>query len=212
MAVECSTSGDVSTMDAHYSLATPRSPFFPRPARTSTLVVPMIRRAHVRDVPAIKKLVDGYQEEGTLLPRSLTDLYGHVRDFFVLVHEGEIAGCVALEVVWENLAEIRTLVVAREARGHGYGDALVAVSMEEAVRLELPRVFGLTMIPDFFLKLGFNVVPKESLPQKVWNACANCAKFNDCHEIAVAITARAWTQRCAVEGVAPELVAAAFAG
>ncbi len=146
------------------------------------------------------------------MPRSLNDLYGHVRDFFVLVHDGEIVGCVALQVVWENLAEIRTLIVGKEARGYRYGDALVAVCMEEALRLEMPRVFGLTMIPDFFLKLGFKIVPRDSLPQKVWNACVNCDKFDDCHEIAVAITTRAWKHRCKQNGVAPELVAAAFAG
>ena len=66
----------------------------------------MIRRAHVRDVPAIKRLVDDYREEGTLLPRSLNDIYSHLRDIFVLVHEGEIAGCVSLEILWEDLAEI----------------------------------------------------------------------------------------------------------
>ncbi len=172
----------------------------------------MIRRAHVRDVPAIKRLVDDYREEGTLLPRSLNDIYSHLRDIFVLVHEGEIAGCVSLEILWEDLAEIRTLVVSKEARGHKFGEALVAVAMEEALRLELPRVFGLTMIPDFFLKLGFDVVAKETLPQKVWNACVNCPKFSDCHEVAVACTTDVWAAGRDAIGVAPEMIAAAFSG
>lgn len=172
----------------------------------------MIRRAHVRDVPAIKHLVDAYQVEGVLLPRTLNDLYSHVRDLFVLEHEGQIAGCVGLEVVWANLAEIRSLVVARSARGYGYGEAMVAVCMEEALRLEIPKVFGLTMIPQFFTKLGFDIVDKETLPQKVWNVCLKCAKFTDCHEVAVAMTTEAWAERRAELGIAPDVVAAAFAG
>ncbi len=172
----------------------------------------MIRRAHVRDVRAIKTLVDAYQEEGVLLPRTLNDLYGHLRDFFVVVHEGQIQGCVALEVVWEDLAEIRTLVVSHEARGHGYGEALILVSMEEALRLEIPRVFGLTMIPEFFTNLGFEIVPKETLPQKVWNVCVNCPKFTDCHEVAVAMTTKAWAAQRDKIGVSPDAIAAAFVG
>jgi len=123
-----------------------------------------------------------------VLPRSYNQLYSHLRDFFVMVdetREDEVLGCCALAISWENLAEVRSLVVAREVRGHGLGRKLVEACLSDAVTLGIYRVFVLTNTPDFFRHMGFSEVSKDTLPQKVWSDCLNCPRFPDCDEIAL---------------------------
>lgn len=146
-----------------------------------------IRKASVGDVPRIKELIDDHKEEGFMLPRPLSELYENVRDFFVVVEEGEIHGCVGLHVVWGDLAEIKSIVVNHQGRSRGWGKALVQECLKEARAMQIKRVFALTKIPNFFLKLGFDVLDKSELPHKVWAECIKCHKFPKCDEIAVGI-------------------------
>ncbi|MDY7000213.1 MAG: N-acetyltransferase [Thermodesulfobacteriota bacterium] len=149
----------------------------------------LIRKAGVRDVGPIHDLLMGYADQGLLLPRSFSDLYGHVRDFFVLAPEsGPVKGCCALSVVWEDIAEIRSLAVAQEERKKGWGQGLVRVCLDEAVSLGLDRVFILTYETKFFERFGFSEVSKDVLPQKVWADCLNCPKFPDCDETAMLLS------------------------
>jgi amino-acid N-acetyltransferase len=152
----------------------------------------MIRRALVRDVKEIKSLNDRYREEGNLLPRSLTDIYENVRDFFVIDEDGKIGGCVALHVVWEDLAEIKSLVIDREFRKKGYGDRLFLTAMREARDLQVADVFALTAIPGYFAGKGFKEIDKSILPHKVWAECVKCPKFPDCDEVAVIANVKEW--------------------
>ncbi|MBW1720846.1 MAG: N-acetyltransferase [Deltaproteobacteria bacterium] len=148
----------------------------------------MVRKAVTGDVKAIHGLLGHYAQQGLLLPRSLSELYDHMRDFFVIQGDGqreEILGACALGICWEDLAEIRSLAVTKGQQGRGYGKRLVETCIEEARSLGLPRVFALTYVPRFFLKLGFREVPKSSLPQKIWADCIHCPKFPDCDETAV---------------------------
>lgn len=147
----------------------------------------MIRKATVRDVEAIHRLLKQHAERGELLPRALSDLYDDVRDFNVFEPKGgvAIAGACALHVCWEDLAEIRSLAVSEPHQGEGVGSTLVKAALAEAEVLGIKRIFTLTYQPDFFSKHGFEVVDKAALPQKVWAECIKCVKFPDCDEIAM---------------------------
>jgi len=146
----------------------------------------IVRKANMADVKDIHALLLSTAGEGMLLPRSLTQLYSHVRDFFVMRGaDGALIGCGALSIIWEGLAEIRSLLVAPACRGLGYGRLLVRACLDEAPQLGLQRVFALTYQVAFFERQGFSVVSKDVLPQKVWVDCIHCAKFPDCDETAV---------------------------
>ncbi len=146
----------------------------------------IIRPARVTDARAIKQLMAPFVEKGDLLPRPLAELYARMREFWVAVDGREgIVGCVALSIVWEDLAELRSLAVHPECRSAGTGRRLVAAALQEAQRLELPKVFALTSIPEFFRKLGFVEVSMDCLPQKVFFDCVHCPKVDDCDEVAL---------------------------
>lgn len=148
-----------------------------------------IRKARVQDVKPIHALLMESAGMGLLLPRSLSDLYRQLRDFSVLADRGTetVQGCCALAITWEDIAEIRSLAIAQAHRGKGSGKRLVEACMSEAVTLGLYRVFTLTYQVEFFGRLGFRVVDKEVLPQKVWADCLNCPKFPGCDETAMLI-------------------------
>jgi amino-acid N-acetyltransferase len=147
-----------------------------------------LRKATIQDVASIHSLLLQFSRQGVLLPRSFSELYRHLRDFFVLVDNQDpgLKGCCALSITWENLAEIRSLIVVDEAQGRGWGRRLVDTCLSEAITLGIYRVFTLTYQTRFFASLGFEEVDKEELPQKVWSDCLNCPKFPDyCDEVAM---------------------------
>ena len=145
----------------------------------------MIRSAGLDDVPAIQELINSHAERGRMLFRSLANLYESVRDFKVYQQDRQVIGCCALQVIWADLAEIKSLAVCREHQGRGIGSALVSAMIEEAKTLSLPRVFTLTMEKDFFAKLNFTCVPMKTLPMKVWSDCVACPRQDNCDEIAM---------------------------
>jgi amino-acid N-acetyltransferase len=144
-----------------------------------------VRNARVSDAKAICALINHYAEHDEMLFRSLAEVYENLQAFLVAEGDGEVAGCCALEVIWSDLAEVKSLAVAPDDRGKGIGTALVTAALEQAVRLGIPRVFALTLQPEFFERAGFAVIVKEQLPMKVWSDCARCPKQNECDEIAV---------------------------
>lgn len=144
-----------------------------------------IRKAALKDVEALYRLLEEYGRKGDLLPRPRSQLYDHLRDFWVWEDAGKILGCCALQFSWEDLAEIRSLAVHPDHGGKGIGSALVARAMEEARSHGIPKVFTLTYRPEFFRKLGFHVIDRASLPLKIWSDCIACVKFPDCDENAM---------------------------
>ena len=157
----------------------------PPPETKSRVSTTSVRPAAIHDVPEIHQLLELYAAQGNLLPRSMSELYRHLRDFFVVVSEDHVVGCGALEIFTDDLGEVRSLVVADEHKGHGHGRQLVERIIAEAKAIGLKRLMALTYVPDFFHKLGFRTVPKNTLPEKVWSVCIKCYKFNHCDEIAV---------------------------
>lgn len=157
----------------------------PLEPQARSAVPPLLRPAAIGDVPYIHHLMEQYAAQGNLLPRTMGELYRHLRDFFVVEADGKVVGCGALEIFTEDLGEVRSLVVADEHKGRGYGRLLVERIIKEARNIGLRRLMALTYVPPFFHNLGFKTVPKETLPEKVWGVCVKCYKFNNCDEIAV---------------------------
>jgi amino-acid N-acetyltransferase len=146
----------------------------------------MIRKARMADVKAIHGLIAEYARKGDMLPRALADIYENLRDYFVyLGDDGELVGSAAIHIMWEDLAEVRSLAVREERMRRGVGTQLVEACISEAIVLGIARVFALTYKPEFFEKLGFRVVEKSELPQKIWADCLKCSKFPDCDEVAL---------------------------
>ncbi len=145
----------------------------------------MLRKAQICDVKNIQKLLTHFAGRGDMLSRSLSELYESIRDFYVWEENGEIVATAALHIIWEDLAEIRSVAVAEELGRKGIGTQVVNACIDEARELGLKRVFCLTYKPNFFGKFGMRVVDKSELPHKVWGDCMKCVKFPDCDEIAM---------------------------
>jgi len=137
------------------------------------------------DVKAIQRLIAEYARKGDMLPRSLSDIYENLRDYFVYQDGGEVIGSAAIHIMWEDLAEVRSLAVQDGKMRRGVGTQLVEACISEAIVLGIARVFALTYKPEFFERLGFRRVDKSELPHKIWTDCLKCAKFPDCDEIAL---------------------------
>ncbi len=146
----------------------------------------MIRKARMGEVKAIQKLIAEYARKGDMLPRSLSEIYENLRDYFVYLEDGgEVIGSAAIHIMWEDLAEVRSLAVRDGHKSKGVGTQLVEACISEAIVLGIIRVFALTYKPEFFEKLGFVRVEKSELPQKIWTDCLKCSKFPDCDEVAL---------------------------
>ncbi len=145
----------------------------------------MLRKARIQDVKDIQKLLTFYASRGDMLSRSLSELYECIRDFYVAEEDGKLLGTAALHIVWEDLAEVRSVAVAEDAGRRGVGSSVVRACIDEARELGLKRIFCLTYRPDFFGTFGFRIVDKSELPHKVWGDCMKCVKFPDCDEIAM---------------------------
>ena len=145
----------------------------------------MIRKANVEDVKKIQKLVNYYAKRDRMLPRSLNELYENIRDYFIYTEGGKVTGVCALHVDWEDLAEIKSLAVAKARGGKGIGTRLLDECIKEAKSLKINKVFALTYVPGFFEKSGFRIVDKKELPHKIWSECIKCVYFPNCKEIAM---------------------------
>ncbi|MDX8382708.1 MAG: N-acetyltransferase [Ghiorsea sp.] len=144
-----------------------------------------LRAAQVQDVSLIYQLMQPFMQDDTLISRNEDDIFQHLQEFVVAEYQQKIVGVVALHVYASNLAEIRSLVVDSAAQGLGIGVLLVQQCEKIGIELGVSCIFALTYVDQFFAKLGYAVVAKESLPQKVWTVCVHCPKFSHCDEIAV---------------------------
>jgi amino-acid N-acetyltransferase len=146
-----------------------------------------VAKAGVGDAAEIHSLVNYFAQRGEMLPRTLGEVYENLRDFFVVRDGQRMLACVALHIMWEDLAEVRSLSVREESQAQGLGAVLVRACVEEARALGLKTLFALTYRPAFFKKLGFRQADVMSLPRKVWNECYRCPKFPGCNEIAMVL-------------------------
>ncbi|HUI29037.1 MAG TPA: N-acetyltransferase [Candidatus Acidoferrales bacterium] len=168
-----------------------------------------IRRAKVCDVPQIVSLINSYAEKGEMLYRSQSQVLQQVRNYFVAASTDSenrnnggsspeasdlILACGALDITWNDLAELRSLAVHTDTQGKGLGTQVVEALMNDAVELGLRHVFALTYKPHFFERLGFKTIDKQLLPHKVWSICIDCLKFPVCDEVAMQIEMEDWVK------------------
>jgi amino-acid N-acetyltransferase len=128
-----------------------------------------IRRARTSDVRAIRDLVDTYTEDRRLLSKATVTLYESVQEFWVAVDDDQrVLGCGALHVMWEDLAEIRTVAVDPACRGQRLGHRIVTALLETARELGVARVFCLTFETRFFGSFGFTEIDGAPVPHLVY--------------------------------------------
>ena len=128
----------------------------------------LVRRARTSDVRAIRSFVDAYADDRRLLSKATVTLYEDVQEFFVAERGGEVVGCGALHVLWEDLAEVRTVAVAPDLRGHGIGQLLLSRLLEQAQEVGVARVFCLTFETGFFARNGFVEIDGAPVPHDVF--------------------------------------------
>lgn len=145
----------------------------------------LVRKALMRDVPELLRIINGFAARGAMLPRTEFEMAENLRDFTVACVDGRLVGCGALHFYTPQTAEIRSLAVAAEFQGSGAGRKIVQMLEIEARESGLASVFAFTYIPRFFEKLGFHEIDRGELPLKAWKDCLRCPKFQCCDEIAV---------------------------
>ena len=144
-----------------------------------------VEKAKIQDVPQIHQLINHFADKDEMLPRSLSDIYENIRDYFVYRKGERMLACAALHIIWSDLAEIKSVAVAEEYQKQGVGTMLIEACLKEVESLGIPTIFCLTYQPAFFEKFGLNQVDKMEVPRKVWTECYRCPKFPDCGEVAL---------------------------
>ena len=146
-------------------------------------------KAKPADIARMQSLVAGEVARGIILPRSDDEVATNIRSYTLAINEnGELLGYCALHIQSPKLAEVRSLIVAPNARRKGVGKELVNALLNEASVLGLKQVFTLTYQREFFDSLGFKEIDKKNLPaQKIWSDCIKCKHFPNCDEIALII-------------------------
>ena len=175
---------------------------FERAGRATPLTV---RKAAMRDIAPLLELINGYAARGIMLPRTEFELSENMRDFSVVYAGDKLAGCGALHFYSPLVGEIRSLVVAEEAKIQGIGRLLVEHLVGEAQSFDLAAVFAFTYVPDFFQKVSFQPVERGELPLKAWKDCMRCPKFQACDEVAVVrvLDASRWALQSALPASDP---------
>lgn len=153
----------------------------------------IVRSARLSDVPSMMPLLDEYARQAEILPRMEAEVYQSIRDWVVAEAGGQMVGMGSLVILWNDLAEIRSLVIDPAYQGQGVGSHIVNRLLAEAKALGLPQVFALTRKPGFFLKLDFQLTHIEDLPRKVKKDCVFCPKFHACDEVAVIMPMETYT-------------------
>jgi len=128
----------------------------------------IVRPARTSDIKAIRAIIDTYVLGRRLLAKETVTLYETVQEFTIAEYEGEIVGCGALHVLWEDLAEVRTVAVLESMRGKGVGNAIIGNIVERARGLGVERIFCLTFETEFFGRNGFEVIEGTPVEPEVY--------------------------------------------
>ena len=127
-----------------------------------------IRPAQTRDIKGIRQLIDSYAPQGRLLSKETVTLYESVQEFTVAVEGDEVVGCGALHVLWEDLAEVRTVAVSEKLRGQGVGYQILDSIIDRAQAIGVKRIFCLTFETEFFGRHGFEVIEGTPVEPEVY--------------------------------------------
>ena len=160
------------------------------PVPAAAGAVMRMREAEPRDVPTIAGLINHYAALGQMLPRKDESVAQNLHEFIVAEAREQVMACGALHHWDQDSAEVRSLAVAEEYAGRGMGKQIVNRLLEMGRERKFRYAFALTLQVRFFEKLGFEVVKKSVLPQKIWGDCIICPFLYNCHETAVVIPLR----------------------
>jgi|GEM_PF-53825 len=134
----------------------------------------------------IESILEPYIKEGIILKRERDEIAQNIRSYTLLYRKGEPIGVGALHIYTPYLGEVRSLAIREGEQRRGYGKILVRQLIQEAFQLGLKEVLVLTYTKQFFIKLGFKEIPKETIPEKkIWSDCINCKFFPICREVAL---------------------------
>ena len=127
-----------------------------------------IRSAHTSDIKGIRQLIDSYSPQGRLLTKETVTLYESVQEFTVALEGDEVVGCGALHVLWEDLAEVRTVAVTEKLRGQGVGHQILESIISRAQEIGVKRLFCLTFETEFFGRHGFQVIEGTPIAPEIY--------------------------------------------
>lgn len=144
-----------------------------------------VRPAVAGDVPAVHDLIKYHAQLGRMILRGFDELYADLRSFMVAEEKGTLLGCASVHLFWSDLAELKCVAVDDKHQRRGIGRAVVDACHEDLRRLGIKRAFTLTGATEFFEKLGYQVVAKDSLPRFIWGECVRCPSFPVCNEEAM---------------------------
>ncbi|MDF2183882.1 argininosuccinate lyase [Grimontia hollisae] len=147
-----------------------------------------VRGARLTDLDAIEGMVAYWAGLGENLPRERNELVRDIGSFAVAEHQGEVTGCASLYVYDSGLAEVRSLGVEAGWQHQGQGSAIVQHLLKKADSMAIKKVFVLTRVPEFFMRLGFIPTSKSLLPEKVMKDCELCPRLHACDEVALEFT------------------------
>ena len=146
-----------------------------------------LSKARLYDIPQMQSLVEDDVKEGVILKRSDDEVATNIRSYILAKEKGKLIGYAALHIHSPRLAEIRSLIVSKQYRGRQTGRKLIEFLLEEAKELGVSEeVLVLTYLPEFFKKMHFIEINKESIPEhKIWTDCIKCIHFPVCNEISL---------------------------
>ena len=127
-----------------------------------------VRPARTSDIKAIHKLIVDFASGGRMLQKETVTLYESVQEFVVAVEDGQVVGCGALHVLWEDLAEVRSVAITETLRGNGIGNQILERIIERARELGLSRIFCLTFETKFFGRHGFEEITGTPVEPEVY--------------------------------------------
>ncbi|HXD20350.1 MAG TPA: GNAT family N-acetyltransferase [Vicinamibacterales bacterium] len=162
----------------------PRSPTpDPYPDLDPSAIV--VRSATGDEAAAIHTLIEEHLAEGHLLPRQFSEVVVHAHRFVVAVQDDEVLACAELAPLSHSVAEVRSMVVRRDARGCGVGRRIVDELVRRAEAAGFEKLCAFSHTPAYFVHLGFSIVPHEWLREKIVTDCHACSQFRRCGQYAV---------------------------
>ena len=167
-----------------------------RAARAPQSAPLAVRPATAADADAIHALIADHQEEGHLLPRDSGEILIHAHRFVVAVQGDQVLACADLAPLSRTVAEIRSLVVSRDARTNGTGRRIVDEIVRRATAAGFEKLCAFTHVPAYFVQLGFSIVPHVWLPEKIETTCRTCSQFRRCGQYAVMLPLTRVRQSC----------------
>ncbi len=161
----------------------------------------IIQKAQVRDVEEILELINGFAASNLMLARGPQYLYENIRDFVIagdhdvpaysILETREqlylMVACGSLHVLWDDIAEIRSLAIHPKYQHLGLGSKLVEHMQSEARDLGIKQLFTFTLQEEFFQTLGFRKIKRDNIPSKVWGECSRCPKYFRCDEVGMVL-------------------------